>query len=99
MKLFPNCKFAIFSDDLDWVRKTFIGDEFLIVDQPDESKVLWLYSKLDGYIIANSTFSWWGAFLGTQKLSKKVIAPYPWFKTKHVFNPDIYEPEWVKLNV
>jgi hypothetical protein len=99
MKLFPNCKFAIFSDDLDWVRKTFIGDEFLIVDQPDESKVLWLYSKLDGYIIANSTFSWWGAFLGTRKLSKKVIAPYPWFKTKHVFNPDIYEPEWVKLNV
>jgi hypothetical protein len=45
-------------------------------------------------IIANSTFSWWGAWLN-QNLNKKVIAPSTWFGSKMTFtSKDIIPKEW-----
>ena len=45
----------------------------------------------NGYVIANSTFSWWGAFL-SRTPNAKVIGPEPWFKTKGGPNDLIVEP-------
>jgi hypothetical protein len=57
------------------------------------AETLVLMSKATAFVIANSTFSWWGARLGDQH-SATVFAPNPWFKTNEVPN-DLYLPEWI----
>ena len=56
---------------------------------------LQLMTMCDNHIIANSSFSWWGSWLGHNE-SKKVIAPSRWFGPAKKFNTsDIYCPGWV----
>jgi hypothetical protein len=47
-------------------------------------------------IIANSTFSWWGAWLNTNP-TKIVVAPYQWLKDKNVKELDILPDNWVAI--
>jgi|LauGreDrversion4_2_1035121.scaffolds.fasta_scaffold01389_12 hypothetical protein len=72
-----NVKFLIFSDDVEWCKKEFIGDNFIF---PDKSPFhdLCLQSMCDHHIISNSTFSWWAAWLGRNK-NKTIFAPKNWF--------------------
>ena len=78
---FPeNTLFVIFSDDINWCKQNlhFINNKVFIEENNDILE-LSLMSYFNNNIIANSTFSWWGAWLGEQK---KVIAPNPdnnWF--------------------
>ena len=55
-----------------------------------------IMSKCDHHIIANSTFSWWGAWLAN---SKKVAAPAIWFGTdaRGLESKDIYPDTWIKI--
>jgi hypothetical protein len=69
--------FIFFSDDMDWVKKNFKGDNIYYSDNDDELLDLALMSICDNNIIANSSFSWWGAYLN--KNAKMVIAPKTWF--------------------
>jgi hypothetical protein len=76
-----NPHFYCFSDDPEWVIKNFSIDyPFTVVDhnQGDRSyEDLWLMTKCKHYIIANSSFSWWGAWLNPNS-EKLVIAPANW---------------------
>ena len=86
----------VFSDDLNWCKENFIGDRFIFVDELDYI-VLYLMSKMKYSIIANSTFSWWGTWLGEME---KVIAPKEWFgvNTSHKkFEYDIIPYNWIKI--
>lgn len=65
----------IFSDDIKWCRSNFIGSEYVFVKHPPIHSLL-LMSNCDNLIIANSTFSWWGAWLGKEK---NVFCPNRWF--------------------
>jgi hypothetical protein len=61
-----NPVFYIFSDNINWCKQNFINDEsFIYVDSrpPNEITDIWLMSQCKHFIIANSTFSWWGAWL------------------------------------
>ena len=60
---------------------------------------LCLMTLCDGAIIANSSLSWWGAWL--QKKSEKIIAPMPWFGTamKHLDTSDIVPDRWIVKEV
>jgi len=89
-----NSIFLVFSDDIEWCKKKFEGDNFIFSDSNNPYVDLAIMSMCDHYIIANSSFSWWGAWLNRSE-GKKVIAPSRWFGP--AMNKDISEiycEEW-----
>lgn len=73
----PNAHFFIFSDDPAWCRQEFDGVEYTFVEGfsgKDSWKDMYLMSRCKHSIIANSSFSWWGMYLGTQQ-NRIVIGP------------------------
>ena len=97
-----NINWFIFTDDPVWVKGTFqaLENAQAVVGNDDSPlEDLWLMSKCDHNIIANSTFSWWGAWLNTSK-GKTVIAPRHWFgREKHKKTPtfDMFPNGWITL--
>jgi len=90
-------KYYIFSDDLKYA-KSLLGDElaYNYVDINNESEELFLMHKCKHQIIANSTFSWWGATLNKND-NKVIICPFPWYdnpKTENIFIPT----KWIQLS-
>lgn len=83
-KKYENVVFIVFSDDIEWCKKKFAGNKnFLFVDwNHGENSYLdmQLMSKCKHNIIANSTFSWWGAWLNSNP-DKTVIMPERWNHT------------------
>ncbi len=94
--------FYIFSDDCDYCRKTFVGDEYVIVDINNGENSFFdmcLMSKCKYNIVANSTFSFWGARLNGYD-GKVMIRPSI-HKNSQVFEPDKmhdYWPGWVLIS-
>ena len=68
----------VFSDDPDWCnqQELFSDDRFMIAEGNSGYVDMCLMSLCSGHIIANSSFSWWGAWLSD---SKQVVAPSQWF--------------------
>ena len=92
----------VFSDDPAWCneQELFSGEHFMISENDDNRVDLCLMSLCDDFIIANSTYSWWGAWLSANK-DKKVIAPKQWFGTqgytKDHNTEDVIPNEWIRL--
>lgn len=68
---------VIFSDDIQWCKNNLDKDCYFVENEEDYID-LFLMSECNYHIISNSSFSWWGAYLG-KKSEKKVIAPKNWF--------------------
>ncbi|MDA3857954.1 MAG: alpha-1,2-fucosyltransferase [Roseovarius sp.] len=94
----PEC--FIFSNDPAWARDTLdLGQDQVVVDINDEESGhfdLALMSRCAHHVIANSTFSWWGAWLDPSP-EKHVIAPQTWFATDKISNPDLIPDRWIRL--
>ena len=71
------CEFICFSDDIDDVKKNFDVKKLNFLENNNELDDLYYLSQCDSVIMSNSTFSWWGAWLGKNK--EKVIVPPFWF--------------------
>ena len=73
---------VIFTDDIEWCKnqELFKPDRFLISETGNNVYDLCLMTLCTDYIIANSSFSWWGAWL-SQNPDPVVIAPSRWFGT------------------
>lgn len=89
----------VFSDDPDWCnqQEIFSDDRFLIAEGNSNYVDLCLMTLCSGHIIANSSFSWWGAWLSE---SNKVIAPSGWFKgskNEHLDTKDIIPKNWLVI--
>ena len=96
----PNAHYFIFSDDLVWAKEnlTFI-DQISFVDLgedvPDYEEII-LMSQCEHNVIANSSFSWWGAWLGEIE-RRVVIAPKQWFNDSSVNTEDLIPSRWIRL--
>lgn len=88
--------FFIFSDDIAWCQKHFenLGEfDYVKHDVEDEAADLWLMSQCRNHIIANSSFSWWGAYLSNHS-SKIVIAPKD---TQIGVRSNFYPKDWIEI--
>lgn len=90
--------FFIFSDDIEWAKEKFTSGEFVLVSAPTikDYEEMYLMSKCKHNIVANSSFSWWGAWLNNNP-DKIVVAPEKWFNDKKANNKDIVPAGWIKL--
>jgi hypothetical protein len=101
-KLVPKAHYFIFSDDVEWVRLNPPPPAipYTIVDINDESKPyfdLWLMGHCKYFIIANSSLSWWAAYLAKFK-NKIVIAPTYWLRHLKSEDTDLIPPEWILIS-
>ena len=97
-KDYQDLRFYFFSDDIEWCKTHFQDDDFCFID-PFQSPILdlTLMSFCSHTIMANSTFSWWGAWLNLN-LKKRVIYPKNFYKNKS--NDDIrfmFDKTWIEL--
>jgi len=97
-------KIFIFSNDLQWVKKNLKVDYEIEYVDINGSKTDFMELSLMSYckhnIIANSTFSWWGAWLNRNN-EKNVIAPKKWFNNKEAQNKyesgNLVPASWKKI--
>ena len=93
--------FFVFSNDIPWCRENLPamlkGHDVVFVDGNRGKDSCWdmfLMTYCRELVIANSSFSWWGAFLNAD--AKTVCAPEPWLRRECKI--DIYDPQWVRIN-
>jgi len=98
----PAPSFFVFSDAPDWCRENlklpgetiFVGSEY---NGPKFFHKFWLMSQCKHFIIPNSSFGWWAAWLGTHP-GKQVLRPSLWFRDPVVCEVDICPASWVKIS-
>jgi hypothetical protein len=99
MKNIDNPIFYFFSDDIEWVVEQFENlpiYKFVNINHSNDNwQDMYLMSQCNHNIIANSTFSWWGAWLNSNP-KKLVLAPRKWSNMYE--NIDIYPPDWIKIS-
>ncbi len=92
--------FFVFSDDPGWVSSNFPRSNLMSIVShnagKNDSEDLRLMMNCRHFIIANSSFSWWAAWLG--RFSKKIaIAPRRWFISPNQSDTDLVPESWVRL--
>lgn len=96
----PNSHFFIFSDDLGWaIENLFFIENKTFVELPEsvpDHEEMYLMSRCEHNIVANSSFSWWGAWLNSNS-DKIVIAPKRWFNDVTINTEDLIPKEWIQL--
>lgn len=97
---FERPKLFVFSDDIQWVRANWdLPYETVFIDNNSGDKSfedMRLMSNCKHNIIANSSFSWWGAWLNKNP-QKIVIAPQKWFNDKKINQEDVIPETWIRL--
>ena len=96
LSAFPTGQVIVFSDDPKWCfeQNIFKDDRFLISENTNQYVDMCLMTLCKRHIIANSSFSWWGAWLSK---SEHVIAPSGWFEgsnNSHLDTKDLIPDEW-----
>ncbi len=96
----PDAELFVFSDDIEWARSNLdlkLPAHYIFNNSGPSSYVdMQLMSNCAHNIIANSSFSWWGAWLNFNK-DKIVVSPSRWFADQRVQAGDLYPPGFVRI--
>jgi hypothetical protein len=92
--------FLVFSDEPEWVQANLkLGRPTIYVTHDGNCAPhhdMWLMSQCSHHIIANSSFSWWGAWLCRNE-KKMVVAPKRWFRDPKVNTSDLIPECWITI--
>jgi Glycosyl transferase family 11 len=86
-------KVLVLSDDRQWCRENF-PSEYSVVEGANKYEDMKILAACGFAVIANSSFSWWGAWLGRQRI---VVAPKQWFADASMDSKDIVPERWRTL--
>jgi len=97
----PASLYYIASDDIQWCKESFIGPQFRFFDLNLENDVeqLAIMTLFRKFIIANSSFYWWGTFLASFKI--KIVVPNEWISNPYIENwtcESIYRDDFTIVN-
>lgn len=98
-KIGKNITVFVFSDGIDWIKENMpIPFPAVYVSSPDipDYEELILMSQCHHHIIANSSFSWWGAWLNPRH-DKIVIAPKQWVRATNIDMSEVLPNNWIRL--
>lgn len=92
--------FFVFSDDVEWCNKNLSDSNTTIVGHnfagAKFDAYLQLMSSCKHFVIPNSTFAWWSAWL-CNNIEKIVIAPRSWFADPSIDTNDLIPPSWIRI--
>jgi hypothetical protein len=101
LEKFPYFKLLVFSDDIDWCKEYIVGENVFYSEHNSNYVDMCMMTMCDHNIIANSTFSWWGAYLN-QNIDKIVVCPKnyigPSDPDAQFINNNYFPAEWISLN-
>lgn len=94
-------KVYVFSDNIAWCKENIqfpVGMVYVDDSFSGERGIghFWLMTQCNHFIIPNSTFSWWAAWL-SERGGKQVVGPKKWFSSDSINYNDIIPPEWIKI--
>jgi len=95
-----NVQYCVFTDDQQWALESLNSSKPMIFVGTDNmaaaEKNMLLMSQCKNFIIANSSYGWWGAWLSENR-DKIVIAPKRWFANKEINTSDLCPRGWVRI--
>lgn len=94
-------RFFIVSDDIPWCRDLFGSRPDVVLVEQENSKIgnmsdLWLMTRFRHFVISNSTFGWWGAWLG-ERTGSRVVAPETWGRKETNRPPFLIPDRWCRM--
>ena len=99
MQKLKKSRYYISSDDVEWCKKKFVGEQFRFFDINDDVLQFFVSTLFKNYIISNSTYYWWGSFMSIYS-NPTIVAPDKWLFGKNVTfekYSTIYRPEMIIL--
>jgi hypothetical protein len=85
----------VFTDTPEWCIADPFLNSFHIIMEHSATVSLVMMSLCDDFVVSASTFSWWGAWLNSEK-SKKVVAPLPYNEFDNKVWENLVEPAWIR---
>ncbi len=86
----PNGQYFIFADDIERAKKMNLGVQAVYIEGMTDVEGMHLMSKCHHFLISNSSFSWWGAYL-SQKERKQIVVPDHWINNAKDYSDKYYE--------
>jgi hypothetical protein len=97
-ELNPGGQMLLFSDDIEWCKAQPVFRGAVFIDESDDSLALTLMTQYKYYILSNSSFSWWAAWLAGDDAC--VLAPDCWYNPRFIADyQDIYEESWEQIPI